>query len=100
MERTSDYQFVSTDVTELTDSLSRLYEKITGNPVLSASPEQLFLQWMASILVQERVLLNYTGNQNIPSRAGGRNLEALAELTHCRPRPEAKAASCNMQFFI
>ena len=43
---------------------------------------------------------NYTGNQNIPSRAEGKNLDALAELTYSKERPAAKAATCTMRFSI
>ena len=55
---------------------------------------------MSDVIIQERVLNNWTGNQNIPSRAEGENLDALAELTCIRARPEAKAATCTMRFSI
>ena len=33
------------------------------------------------MILQERVQTNYAGNQNIPSRAEGADLDALGELT-------------------
>jgi len=59
-----------------------------------------FIRWVCNIIIQERVLNNYTGNQNIPSRAEGKNLDALAELTYLRERPDSKAATCKMLFSI
>lgn len=98
--RNTAYPFISTDTDALTTLLTTAYERITGTTVRPASPERLFIQWMSSILVQERVQNNYTGSQNIPSRAVGENLDALAELTHCRPRPEAAPAGCMMRFCV
>lgn len=77
-----------------------MYEKITGQTVQPGSPERLFIQWVGNVIVQERVLNNYTGNQNIPSRAEGANLDALGELYGARPRPAAQAAACRMRFSI
>ena len=80
MSRNTQYQFISTDTNTLVSALVSGYEKITGISVQPASPEKLFIQWVADIIIQERVQNNYTGNQNIPSRASGENLDALGEL--------------------
>lgn len=77
-----------------------MYETLTGTVVHPASPEMQFIRWVCNIIIQERVLNNYTGNQNIPSRAEGENLDALAELTYLRERPDSKAATCKMLFSI
>lgn len=96
----SDYQFVSTDTSALTASLISAYETITGVTVQPASPERLFILWVADIIVQTRALINYAANQNIPSRASGENLDALGELFYGTERPTAKAATCTMRFYI
>ncbi len=80
--------------------LTAIYEEIMGVTVQPASPERHFIQWMAEAIVLERVLTNYTANQNIPSRAVGENLDALAELFYTQERPQAKAATCTMRFTI
>ena len=80
MSRNTEFQFVSTDAAEITNFLITVYENLTGVSVRPASPEKLFAQWVASVIIQERVYNNYTANQNIPSRADGKNLDALAEL--------------------
>lgn len=100
MSRNSDYQFVSTDAEALQAQMIAAYERICGVTVQPASPERLFIQWVASIILQERQLLNYAGNQNIPSRAVGENLDALAELFYLRERPEAQPAACTERFYI
>lgn len=100
MSRNTEYQFLPTDPEEITAELIRAYEEIIGGIVRPASPERLFIQWVANIIVQERVLTNYAANQNIPSRASGENLDALAELLYAKERPGAKAAGCTMRFSI
>ena len=100
MSRNTEHQFIPTDTGEVVALLTAIYEKITKTTVHPASPERLFIQYMANIIIQERVLNNYTGNQNIPSRAEGENLDALAELTHIKGRPEAKPAVCSVRFSI
>lgn len=100
MSRNTEHQFIPTDTGQVVALLTALYEEITKTTVQPASPERLFIQYMANIIIQERVLNNYTGNQNVPSRAEGENLDALAELTHIGSRPEAKAATCKVRFSI
>lgn len=100
MSRNTEYQFVPTDPEEVVTELIAMYEAIFGTTVQPASPERLFIQYVAAVIIHERVLNNYTGNQNIPSRAEGKNLDALAELTYSKERPAAKAATCTMRFSI
>ena len=99
-ERNTGYQFVSTDTEAVESLLISIYEKITGASVKPASPEKLFIQFVAAVVIQERGLNNYTGNQNIPSRAEGENLDALAELFYVTQRPAAQAAVCTERFHI
>ena len=94
MARNTEVSFVDTNADALVSMLVSAYEKITKTSVHPASPERLFIQWIANILVQERVLTNYAGNQNIPSRAEGENLDALGELFLASKRPAAQAAVC------
>lgn len=100
MSRNPEYQFVSTDTEALEALMVASYEKITGVSITPASPERLFIKWVTSVILQERALNNYTGNQNIPSRAEAENLDALAELFYMTKRPEAQAAVCTARFHI
>lgn len=100
MSRNTEHQFVDTDTDTLVSKLVTEYEQITGITMQPASPEKLFVQWVASIILQERVWNNYTGNQNIPSRAEGENLDALGELFLEVERPAAQEAVCTERFYI
>jgi len=100
LSRNPDYQFVSTDTETLVTDLITAYEKITNITVRPASAERLFIQWVASIILHERALNNYTANQNIPSRAEGTALDALGELFYATARPTAQPAVCTVRFHI
>jgi len=101
MARNPDYQFVSMDTSELMAEMVTAYERLTGVTVRPASPERLFIQWVAGIVLQERALTNRTGNQNIPSRATGENLDALGQMLYNGvERPAAQSAACTVRFFI
>ena len=100
MARNPEYQFISTDTEALEAEIIATYEKLTGTTVHPASPEKLLAQWFALTIIQQRVDNNYTGNQNIPSRAEGKNLDALGELFYLQERPQAMPSSCTMRFTI
>ncbi|WP_298028687.1 baseplate J/gp47 family protein [uncultured Dysosmobacter sp.] len=94
------YQFIPMDPDEITAWMTEQYESITGVTVQPGSPERQFIQWAAAVVLQERALANYAANQNLPSRAEGKDLDALAELFYAKERPGAKAATCTMRFTI
>ena len=96
----SDYKFVPTDAGDIVSALVTAYERITGRALHPADPDMLFLRWVADVIVQERVLTNYAGNQNIPSRASGENLDSLGELFYATERPQAQPAVCTERFYI
>ena len=98
--RDAQYPFIPTDAGALVSALVSGYERLTGASVQPASPEKLFIKWVADVLLQERALNNYTGNQNIPSRASGENLDALGELFYVTERPAAQPAVCSQRFHI
>ena len=100
IKRNPAYQFVPTDTNEIISDLIEGYELIMKSAVRPASPEMQFIRWIAHVIIQERMLNNWTGNQNIPSRADGENLDALAELLYIRERPKAQAAGCTQRFYI
>lgn len=98
IQRNPFYQFLTTDVETVAAELLAAYEQLFRTTVRPGDPERLFIQWVAHVVVQERMLSNWTANQNIPSRAEGENLDALAELTYIQQRPEAKYAGCTVRF--
>lgn len=100
MSRNPDFEFVEADVAELQAEMVRTYEQLSGETLRPGSPENLMIQWVASIILQERIKGNYAANQNLPSRAEGKNLDALAELFYAQERPAATAATCTVRFCI
>ncbi|MDR1158366.1 MAG: baseplate J/gp47 family protein [Oscillospiraceae bacterium] len=100
MSRNPEYQLVRTDTEELASKLIAAYEIITKTTVRPASPERLFILWIADAFSQERALGNYMINQNLPSRADGANLDALGEQLYNRTRPAAQAAFCTIRFYV
>lgn len=100
MSRATDYQFVSTDSAEVVADLTTKYEELTGHTLLPSDPDKLFIQWVAGIIIQQRIIVNYAANQNLPSRAAGENLDALGEMIYNVTRPEAKPAECVVRFTL
>lgn len=100
MSRPIEYKFVNTDSAGIEAELTAKYEELTGRTLLPADPDKLFISWVTGIIVQERILINYAANQNIPSRAVGENLDALGETIYNVSRPQAKPAVCTMRFSI
>ena len=95
-----EYEFISSDVTELETEMISTYETLSEKELTAASPEKLMIQWALAMELQWRVNSNYAANQNIPSRATGDNLDALGELVHALERPAASAASVTIRFYI
>ena len=94
------HEFVNTDPEAIDVALISLYEEITGETVLPASPVRLFISWVTDALAQILAMINHAANQNIPSRALGENLDALGELYFGKKRPQATPASVTIQFTI
>ena len=99
MSRTQ-YQFIPTNPDDIIAWMIAKYEEMTGVTVQPGSPEMMYVRWAASVVIQERALANYAANQNLPSRAEGKNLDAMAELFYTKERPGAMAATCTMRFSI
>ena len=95
-----EYKFVETDVNTIKREMISDYEAETKLTLRPASPEAVFINWLANIIVHERSLINRAGNRNIPSRSDGEDLEALGELYFETKRPKAKAAVCTERFYI
>lgn len=94
----SNYKFVETDPDSLIEQLVLSYEEFTGHTIQPSDPERLFLAWIADFLIKEREMQNYVGNQNIPSRAVGKNLDALGETIFGVARKTTQSARCTIRF--
>ena len=100
MSRASaDYEFVTTNSQEIESQVAAIYKAITGRTA-TAGPDRLFIQVISAILLLCNVNINKAGNQNLPSRAEGVNLDAVAQLYFEKTRPTAQAAGVMMEFTI
>lgn len=97
---TTPYIFVNADPQTMVDTLVTKYESITGRTVHPASPEKLFIQWVASAMVLLAEQINFAGNQNIPSKAVGEGLDNLAQIFFVKERPQAQPATVTLEFTI
>lgn len=98
--RNDQYQFVSTDSSTVIAELVNAYQEFTGRTLQPADPDKLFLSWVADAIVKGLVRINYVGNQNIPSRAEGENLDALGQWIYSLARKEAQVSTCTVRFHI
>lgn len=97
---TDEYKFISTDSEAITAELVSEYERITGRTLNPADPDRVFISWVASVIMQDRIHINYAANQNIPSRATGENLDTLGKWIFGLSRRSAQPAKCTVRFCI
>ena len=97
---TTPYIFIDADPNTMVETLTTKYESITGRTVHPASPEKLFIQWVAATMVLLAEQINFAGNQNIPSKAVGEGLDNLAQIFFIKERPQAKPATVTLKFTI
>lgn len=98
--RGTEYSFVTADSAQIVADLTAKYEELTGRTLMPSDPDKLFISWVAGIIIQERVCLNYAANQNLPAAASGKHLDALGEMFYNVKRPKAAPAVCTMRFVL
>lgn len=92
-------EFVSTDVGEIDANIITVYEGISGRKLALGDPVRLFLQAIAAIIAQQRVLINYAAKQNLLAYAEGPYLDHIGALVRAERLP-AKAAQTTLRFTI
>lgn len=73
-------QYVDTNTEKLVNLLIKGYEDIAHRKLYPADPIRLFILWIADIMAQQRVLIDYSAKQNLPRFAEGQNLDELVEF--------------------
>ena len=68
-----DVEFVDTNTEHLVNKLITQYEKMIGRTLYPADPVRAFILWIASVIIQERILINESAKQNLPRYATGEN---------------------------
>ena len=95
-----DINFVETNAESIMTELIKGFETITGRTLYPASPEKLFIAWVNSIIVQQRVIINETAKKNVPRYADGEYLDSLAELFKDVQRLEPEKATATFRCYI
>lgn len=95
-----DIHFVDTDTNTVVNALIRSYEAFTGRTLYPADPARLFILWVADIIIQERVNIDFSARQNVPRYAEGEYLDSLAELFKDAYRLEPEKAKTTLRFTI
>ena len=105
-----DIEFLETDTETIISSLIALYEQLQKEAgretyqVRPASPERIFISWLAAVIVQQRILINETAKMNVPRYAAKSEnedyLDSLAEIFKDTQRLPASPASALFRFYI
>lgn len=95
-----DIHFVDTDTNTVVNALIQSYEAFTGRTLYPADPARLFILWVADIIIQERVNIDFSARQNVPRYAEGEYLDSLAELFKDAYRLEPKKAKTTLRFTL
>lgn len=95
-----DISFVDTDTEKLVNDLIRSYERITNRKLYPADPVRHFILWIADIIMQERIILDFSAKQNVPRYAQAEYLDSLAELFKDTHRLEPEKAQTVLQFTL
>jgi len=69
------------------------YEAISGRTLGLGDPVRLFLETIASVIVQQRQLIDFTGKQNLLAYSSGEYLDALGEFLAVTRKPAQKAVT-------
>lgn len=105
-----DIEFLETDTETIISNMIALFEetqKAAGRDnykVRPASPERIFISWMAAVIVQQRTLINDIAKMNVPRYAAKSEneeyLDSLAEIYKDKERLPASPASAIFRFYI
>lgn len=94
-----DVEFASKSAADVESSIITMYESIAGRTLAVGDPVRLFLEAIAAIIVQQRVLIDYTGKQNLLAYAAGDNLAHIGALVGTE-RLAASAATTTLRFTL
>jgi phage-related baseplate assembly protein len=100
-ERTfPDVEFVETSTEKIVTELINSYETEFGRQLYPADPIYQLILWFASIISQERSLINIAAKRNLLRYADGKYLDSLADLYKGVTRREAEAAATTIRFTV
>lgn len=100
-ERTfPDVTFVDPDASAILSEMISGYEAESGRTLYPGDPVRLLLNYIATVISQERALINDSAKMNVPRFARGEYLDSLSEIFRGVERLEAVPAECVLKFTI
>lgn len=88
-----DIEFVDTDTATIKANIITVYEGLSGRTLAAGDPVRLFLESVASIIAQQRSIINFTGKMNLLAYSEGDYLDHIGILVGCtRLEPEKAKA--------
>lgn len=72
-----EVEFLTTDASQVEAEIITKYEGVTGRTLAAGDPVRLFLQTIASVIIQLRADANIAAKQNLLSYAQGKYLDSL-----------------------
>lgn len=91
--------FTPEDAAEIKQNVITVYEGLTGRTLQPADPVRLFLSSLATIIVQQRVLINQTAKANLLRFASGVSLDHMGAFQGSE-RLNASASITTLQFTL
>jgi len=92
-------EFADTDAGNIEKSIITMYEAIADRTLAEGDPVRLFLQSVAAIIIQQRVLIDYSAKQNLLAYATEEYLEHLGILVGVT-RLQATTAKTMLRFTL
>ena len=99
LKKLPDIQFAERDPDIIIDGIISTYEGLTERKLADGDPVRLFLLTLASIIVQQRVVINSSAKKNLLAYAEGDYLDHLGVLTGTDRLPSA-AATTTLQYTL
>lgn len=95
-----DIEFVNADTNAIMDELVADFERVAERKLYPADPVRVVLMFLATVMSQERVIMNKAAKQNVPRFAEGKYLDSLGEIFGDVYRMQAVPAHTELEFEI
>lgn len=91
--------FAERDSTTIKSAIITAYESLTGKTLADGDPVRLFLLTIASVIIEQRTIIDNAGKMNLLAYATGAYLDALGALLEVK-RTAAAYATTTLKFTI
>ena len=88
-----EISFVDINVEDIRDSIITTYEALVGKTLYPGDPVRMFLETIANIIVQQRILIDKSAKQNTLRYAEGEFLDHIGALLGMSRKPPTKATT-------